>query len=150
MPTTSSGSLGTPDLPRYGIDMNNQSATGKPAPRLLDIQTTAKICHEANRVYCKLIGDDSQLPWNEAPEWQRQSAINGVIFHVTNPNAGDDGSHNAWMEDKLLKGWVYGPLKDPEASPPTHPCLVSFEELPSDQQFKDTLFRTLVHAALIK
>lgn len=31
--------------------------------------------------------------------------------------------------------------------PPTHHCLVPFDRLPPEQQFKDRLFRTIVHAA---
>ncbi len=46
----------------------------------MTIESIAKICHEANRAYCATIGDASQLPWEESPDWQRQSAINGVKF----------------------------------------------------------------------
>ena len=28
----------------------------------------AQICHAANRAYCQLLGDNSQLPWSEAPD----------------------------------------------------------------------------------
>lgn len=106
----------------------------------------ARICHEANRSWCELNGDTSQPRWEEAPLWQKDSAIAGVAFHRCNPDAGDDASHNEWMQHKLAEGWVYGPVKDPEAK--THPCLVPFEELPHAQQFKDRLFRTIVHASL--
>lgn len=146
--STSSGSLGTPDLPRFGIDMNNQSATGRATPKLMNGEMIAKIAHQVNKAWCEYNGDDSQPNWEDAPEWQKQSAINGVIFHSANPQAGNDASHNSWMEQKLADGWVYGKVKDPQASPPTHPCIVPFEELPRDQQFKDTLFRTIARAAL--
>jgi hypothetical protein len=112
-----------------------------------DAVRIAMICHEANRAFCQYNGDDSQLPWAEAPQWQKDSAIAGVRFHNNNPDAGDSASHDSWMQHKLAEGWVYGKVKDPEASPPTHPCLVAFEELPADQQFKDKLFRTICHAA---
>lgn len=104
----------------------------------------AMVCHEANRAYCLSLGDASQVAWLDAPEWQRASAIEGVEFHLANPDAGDDASHNNWMEHKLADGWTYGEIKDPEKK--THPCLVAFKDLPPAQQFKDTLFRTLVHA----
>ena len=45
----------------------------------------AKVCHEINRAYCHAIGDDSQLSWDQAPEWQRQSAIHGVEFSLAHP-----------------------------------------------------------------
>jgi|SRR5579859_889773 len=103
----------------------------------------AKICHEANRAYCEHLGDTSQLPWDDAPAWQRESATNGVLFHLANPDAGDSGSHDNWMAEKIAAGWVYGDVKDPDAK--THPCIVPFDQLPREQQFKDRLFRTIVH-----
>lgn len=45
---------------------------------------TAIMCHEANRAYCQSIGDDSMLPWNEAPESAKDDAIDGVHFFLTN------------------------------------------------------------------
>ncbi len=103
----------------------------------------ARTCHEANRAYCQAMGDNSQLPWDEAPEWQRQSALNGVAFHLSNPQAGPDASHNAWMADKVAAGWVYGPVKDAEKR--QHPCIVAYGQLPKEQQAKDYIFRAIVH-----
>lgn len=106
----------------------------------------ARITHSVNRAWCQYNGDDSQPSWDEAPEWQRKSAINGVRFHAFNPDADDSASHDAWLREKEADGWVYGEVKDPEAK--THPCFVPFYQLPKEQQFKDRLFRTIVHAAL--
>lgn len=108
----------------------------------------ARIAHEVNRAWCEYGGDASQASWENAPEWQRESAVNGVAFHRANPDAGDSASHDSWAKEKRELGWVYGPLKNAESSPPTHHCLVPFEELPAEQQFKDRLFRTIVHAAI--
>ena len=47
----------------------------------------AKVCHEANRAYCEALGDYSQTTWEKAPDWQKESAINGVQFHLDNPGA---------------------------------------------------------------
>lgn len=113
----------------------------------MDEESVARICHEANRAFCRFLGDDSQPAWDDAPDWQRSSAINGVRFHLNNPDAGDSASHDNWMAEKVAAGWVYGETKDPDATPPTHHCIVPFERLPRDQQFKDSLFRTIVHAA---
>jgi hypothetical protein len=106
----------------------------------------ARICHETNRAYCQGIGDDSQLPWETAPEWQRSSAILGVQFHRDNPDAGDSASHDSWMAQKVQDGWVYGPVKD--VARKEHPCMVPFTDLPVEQQKKDALFRAIVHALL--
>lgn len=110
------------------------------------ILAIAAVAHAANAEYCRGLGDDSQPSWDNAPQWQRQSAIDGVEFHLTNPDAGDSASHDNWMAEKVEAGWVYGEEKNPEASPPTHPCIVPFDELPPEQQAKDRLFRAIVHA----
>lgn len=110
------------------------------------ITATARICHEANRAWCEENGDNSQPTWDDAPDWQISSAINGVVFHSENPNAGDSASHDSWSAEKIADGWVYGAVKDPEAK--THHCLVPFEDLPKNQQIKDALFRSIVHAVL--
>ena len=39
----------------------------------MDIRLIAKACHEANKVYCESIGDDTQPSWENAPEWQKES-----------------------------------------------------------------------------
>jgi hypothetical protein len=104
----------------------------------------APICHEANKVWCEANGDHSQKHWNEAEQWQRDSAIKGVEFRIKNPDAGHDAQHNAWMQDKINDGWVYGQKKDTEAK--THPCIVPFDQLPEFQQKKDALFAAIVDA----
>jgi len=103
----------------------------------------ARVAHEVNRAYCAALGDNSQPSWEKAPAWQRESARMGVDLH-TMGDFGPEASHISWMNQKLNDGWVYGPVKDPEAK--THPCLVPFENLAPEQQAKDYLFRGVVHA----
>jgi hypothetical protein len=107
------------------------------------IVNIAKVAHEINRAYCQALGDNSQPSWEDAPEWQRSSAIAGVQFHLANPDAGPEASHNSWLNQKVNDGWVYGEIKDPEKK--QHPCIVPFNELPKEQQAKDYLFRAIVH-----
>lgn len=104
----------------------------------------ANVCHEVNRSYCEALGDRSQPTWEQAPEWQRTSAINGVKFHVENPQAGPDHSHIEWLKEKEANGWSYGPVKDVALK--QHPCCVPYDELPMEQKVKDYLFRAVVHA----
>lgn len=106
------------------------------------IVACAKVAHEVNRAYCIGLGDDSQAPWDEAPQWQRNSAVLGAEFTLDNPDAGDSASHDSWLAEKARDGWVHGEVKDPEAK--THPCIVPFDELPLEQQTKDALFRATV------
>lgn len=107
---------------------------------------TAEVAHEVNRIYCAAIGDNSQPRWADAPEWQQNSAIDGVRFHLANPDAGPEASHNNWSRAKYAEGWVYGPIKDPKRK--QHPCLLPFTDLPKEQQIKDHLFRGVVHLAM--
>jgi len=104
----------------------------------------AIVCHEANRAYCAGLGDYSQKPWAESPDWQKESAIKGVEFHLNNPWADEDSSHNSWLQEKEATGWKYGPVKD-EAKK-EHPCYVPFHDLPKHQQYKDRLFKNIVNS----
>ena len=108
------------------------------------ITTIALVCHEANAAWCWSQGDHSQKHWSEAEDWQRESAIKGVEFRLNNPDAKHDAQHNAWVQDKINDGWVYGIVKDAEKK--THPCIVPFEQLPLFQQKKDALFCAIVDA----
>lgn len=108
------------------------------------IDLIAEVAHETNRIYCQTINDFSQPRWIDAPEWQKNSAINGVAFHIANPNAGCADSHESWLKEKLTNGWKYGEVKDPEKK--EHPCCVPYEELPPEQKVKDALFVGVVRA----
>jgi hypothetical protein len=115
----------------------------KPTKRELKI---AKACHEVNRAYCEALGDTSQPPFEEAPAWQVESVVAGVKMHLAHPHVGPEVSHESWLLQKKLDGWVYGETKDPDAKPPTHPCIVPLADLPVEQRAKDFIFRAIVHA----
>lgn len=106
----------------------------------------ANVCHQANKAWCESVNDYSQKDWIDAPEWQRESAVKGVIFRIDHPEAREDSQHNAWMSDKIKNGWVYGEKKDAEAK--THPCIVPFDQLPEFQQKKDKLFCAIVDSLI--
>jgi len=110
------------------------------------ILAAAVAAHEANREYCVSIGDDTQVPWDDAPDWQKEGALAGVKFHINNPDAEDSASHDNWVAQKLADGWVLGEEKDEEEK--THPCMVPFDELPEEQQHKDVLFKETVWIGL--
>lgn len=114
----------------------------------MNIEQIAEIAHETNRAYCRSIGDLSQPKWEDAPEWQRSSAINGVKFHIGCHTDGKtpppSASHDSWLEEKRQAGWKYGPVKD--ADKKEHPCFVPYEELPVEQRMKDYLFSAVVKA----
>lgn len=107
-----------------------------------ELKDVARICHEVNRAYCLALGDVSQEPWEEAPEWQRHSAVDGVALHLKQPWITPEQSHDNWMRLKVSQGWTYGPLKDEVLK--QHPCMVSYDQLPDNQKVKDYLFAAVV------
>ncbi|HJW55858.1 MAG TPA: RyR domain-containing protein [Burkholderiaceae bacterium] len=111
------------------------------------VQSVARVAHEVNRAYCQATGDNSQPEWNDAPDWQKQSATAGVRAHLNSGFAlTPKQSHESWMKQKADEGWKYGPVKDPETK--EHPCFVPYDQLPQEQRVKDYLFRAVVHSML--
>lgn len=107
-------------------------------------EQVAQVAHEVNKAYCESIGDFSQPSWEDAPDWQKSSAINGVNMHLENPNATPEDSHASWLNRKEEEGWKYGPVKNPETK--EHPCFVPYDQLPASQKSKDYLFRQVIHS----
>jgi hypothetical protein len=113
----------------------------------MSVEEIARVAHEVNRAYCASVGDDSQPAWEDAPDWQRRSAIDGVTYHVVHPQSTPESSHNNWMSLKEQEGWKYGETKDPVAK--THPCFRPYSELPVAQRTKDHLFIAVVRSCWI-
>lgn len=111
-----------------------------------DAHRIARVCHEVNRAYCAAIGDASQVAWEDAPDWQRRSAVAGVVYVATHADARPDDTHRMWLADKEREGWKYGPVKDPITK--EHPCFVEYDKLPPEQRVKDYLFLATVRALL--
>ncbi len=108
----------------------------------MNIQLIAQIAHNVNTAYCHAIGDTSAVTWDNASDDQKASMQRGVQFALDNPNATPVLQHEAWLKDKLDAGWKYGPTKD--ADKKEHPCCLPYDELPTIQKAKDSLFRSIV------
>lgn len=106
------------------------------------VNDIARLCHEVNRAYCEALGDDSQPDWDNAPEWQKESAVAGVRFHLGNADSLPRDSHENWLKHKKNDGWTFGVMKDPSIK--EHPCMVAFEDLLKEQQAKDYIFHAIV------
>lgn len=106
------------------------------------IEACARAAHEVNRAYCIALGDESQPPWESAPDWQRSSALNGVRGALAGNTP--EQSHESWLAEKRAAGWKWGATKDPEKK--EHPCFLPYAELPPAQRCKDDLFTTTVRA----
>lgn len=114
-----------------------------------EVETIAVLAHEVNRAYCLAIGDKSQKPWGKAPQWQKDSAMDGVRFHLKLLEAGKkatpEQSHKNWLKQKIADGWKYGKVKDVVKK--THPCFRQYDKLPLEQRAKDFLFRSIVETS---
>jgi hypothetical protein len=110
------------------------------------ITSIARICHEMNRHLCVHLGDKSQAPWKDTPAEIKKSAINGVRFALSNNFPTPEAMHENWVKEKLADGWKYGEEKSIHNK--THPCIVPYDELPEEQQFKDWLFRSTILSML--
>lgn len=120
------------------------SETAVPQRKISKEEKIAEVCHEANLAYCRTIGDRSQVSWYDAPEWQRESMIEGVTKRLSGEITSPEQSHESWMAHKIANGWTYGPVKDALSIPKRHPCIMPYEDLPLFQRQKDILFAAIV------
>ena len=110
----------------------------------MTLEEIARVCHNVNRAACAAFGDHSQPLWEDAPDWQKVSALKGVEYTLANPNAKPSDSHESWLAEKKATGWKYGLVKDVEKK--EHPCFVPYNELPPEQKLKDYLFQAVVRS----
>lgn len=108
----------------------------------LTIQEIAKVCHETNRAYCLAQGDKSQAPWEQAEQWQRDSMVAGVEYHIANPHSTPADSHQAWLDHKTKEGWKFGLVKD--AARKEHPSFLPFDKLPTSERAKDHIVTAII------
>jgi hypothetical protein len=114
------------------------------------VKDLAQIVHEVNRAFCESIGDNSQKPWSEAPEYNHHSAMAAVRAICDCPTLSPDDVHKIWIETKKSDGWKYGPTKDKDKM--THPSMIPYAELSSVEKYKDwlVLYVTKSYADFVK
>lgn len=110
----------------------------------MTVEQIARVAHQVNKAYCESLGDMTQVDWEAAPQWQKDSAINGVKFILENPDATPATTHESWLKQKREEGWIHGENKDLEAK--THPCMVEYDQLPQFQRTKDYVFGAVVRS----
>ena len=108
----------------------------------ISVEHIAAMCHRVNKAICEAAGDQSQPTWENAPDWQKTSCIDGVLNALLNSPQSPEQNHKNWVDFKLADGWVRGDIKDPVRK--THPCLVPFVDLPLEQKIKDYVFLAVV------
>ena len=108
---------------------------------LMDV---ASVIHEAVRRVQTLVGEEVSPPWDEAPEWMKDSTLEGVRGVIAGNSA--EQSHEQWMKTRLEAGWTYGEVKSLEHQ--TSPNLIPYADLPPAQRVKDDVVLVLTKAFL--
>lgn len=112
------------------------------------VEQVAKVCHETLRAFCQSLDDHSMLPWEEAPEWQKESSRAGVRSYFKKFADGIEPSpeetHVRWLEERQANGWKHGETKNHQTK--EHPALVPYQNLSLDEKRKDYLFAAICRA----
>jgi len=104
----------------------------------------AQVVHEINSIFCKAIGDNSHVSWDELSTELKESILAGVAFHTNYSSATAAEGHERWLETKRKQGYKYGPVKNEEKC--EHPCFLPFVDLPKEQKAKDHIFKAVVNS----
>jgi hypothetical protein len=114
------------------------------------IARVARAAHNTLMTYNRLTGDYSIKEWEDAEAWQRESTIDmvkAVIAGTFSPKA----EHERWLKTKLEKGYVYGAVRNDDASagPLTNPSILPYEQLPLVLRMRNDVqyYATLGYAA---
>lgn len=119
--------------------------TAKPAsPNLFE--RIAKASYEATRAWREAAdeaaGGDARVPWDEAEQWRRDSALEGVKRAVLDGRTPEQ-LHESWRKDRLERGWKHGPVRDVATKEDPH--LKPFAELGDSLKRKADLFASIAH-----
>ena len=103
----------------------------------------AQVIHAANHELQRFQCDPAPShPWNYESDEIRRNVIAGVRSARDGVSPRDN--HELWVKDKAAHGWKWGPEKN--AVKKTHPCMVPYDDLPSEQQDKNRMFVAIVDA----
>lgn len=109
----------------------------------VDREIIARVAHEAHRALQLELGETNlAAPWDEAPEWLRDSTRRGIGEALDGASPAE--LHEAWCAQRFGEGWRFGEVKDAEAK--THPLLRDYDALPNEQRAKDELMTAIVGA----
>ena len=110
---------------------------------MLSDTVVAEVCYAAQRKLADRVREGYPLPaWERVPEWLRDLYVEAVRLARMGHQA--QQLHAYWREVWTEHGWVYGPVRNPDACPPTHPSLTEWQELPPYSRVQLTLFVGMV------
>lgn len=102
-----------------------------------EIDIAARAAHEVNRAWSLGLGDSTHKPYDDISTDDKVVLHNAVVGIITHDHTAKQ-SHDAWVALKRAQGWQFGTHKD--VAKQEHSCLVDFDALPTEMQYKDELF----------
>ncbi len=109
------------------------------------LYAVAMIAHAANQAYARTLGQQL-LDWDRSPKELKMRVVMGVSAIVEGKINTPSQSHEHWLKTMGVMGWTFGLVKDEIEK--THPNMVPWLNLDTDEQRKDMLFFGIVVALL--
>lgn len=119
-----------------------------------ELTRIARAVHHANLGWNIALDDPAPDPgYDILEEWHKEFLLDRVRTIKDESVFLDDEDlaryiHQQWVDLMIARGWRLGTVKDPAASPPTHPCLQDYLKLPPEQQRKDRMAIAIVRSLL--
>ncbi len=110
------------------------------------VDQIARIAYEANRAYCRSIGDFSHVLWEDASQDIKKATIHGILRIQRDPDITPEQIHEEWRLFKEESGWKYGAVKDPVKK--THPCMLPYNKMHEKDKIKDIIFLSIAKPLL--
>jgi len=104
--------------------------------------TSMQIAEIINGITSRIPRPDGSFPdvWCDLDENRKALASAAVVDIYQNSHETPEDFHNLWMRPLLEEGWTRGEFSKENK---THPCMVSFDELPESEILKDEIWVNL-------
>lgn len=113
------------------------------------VSTIARMCHEANRIYCDTTPAAfvrQSVAWEYLDAHTRESVVAGVLAIILRRTKSPEEQHEEWCSFKRKNGWTHGEKFDEAIK--QHPCLLPYAELSEAHKRKDLIFRSIVQSMI--
>jgi hypothetical protein len=115
-------------------------------PRM-KVEDVARLVHESNRIVCVATstGHDRRPHWDDAPQEQRDSCIDGVRKILSGAVKSVRENHENWRRLKGDQGWSWAPKRNEEKK--ESPCICDYDQLPIAEKVKSENLQIIVEFA---